>query len=112
MYNKSRNSYLAVCKADDVLDWYGASQIATCLESFDREYQEAWKKEMENIKPEHPEPDLVYEAYRDSVDDDFRNAAEMQGMLEDEIEERLENWSEEEMQNYTALWDEKNNMWK
>lgn len=68
--------------------------------------------ELIKINQEHPDPDMEYESYRDSVDDDFRGAAEAQGMPEDKIDEALENLSEEEKVDYAHNWDVANNMWK
>jgi hypothetical protein len=61
---------------------------------------------------EHPNPDLEYESYRDSVDDDFRGAAEAQGMSEEQIEEAISSLTEEELIEYAREWDVENNMWK
>lgn len=65
-----------------------------------------------NNQIQHPNPDLEYESYRDSIDDEFRGAAEAQGMAEEQIEDRLSDWDEGMKQDYIHDWNVKNNMWK
>lgn len=111
MKNLSRETTLKLYNIEDLKDMVRFDAIAFQLEQADEAHNRALLKRLPELA-EHPNPDMEYENYRDNVDDDFRGAAEAQGMPEDKIDEALENLSEGEKADYAHDWDIANNMWK
>lgn len=60
------------------------------------------KRHPELIKPEHPEPDLVYEEYRDDVDEKIRTIADEGLISEEEAELLIEHGTTQEKEDIIA----------
>jgi hypothetical protein len=111
MNNLARKATLELYNTEDLKDIVRFDSIVSLLEQADKSHNDALLKRLPELS-EHPEPDMEYENYRDSVDDDFRVAAESQGMSEEQIDNRLSDWDDEMKQDYVHDWDVANNMWK